>query len=344
MRTILFASGGTGGHVFPAIAIAQAIWNLDSSFRIIFAGRSAPSMEERLLSSQYDYRHIKAVPLARNNMKQNLLLPFNLLSSVLGAAKLLKKEKPKFIVATGGYVALPVMLAAIFSRIPFYAIEPNAVMGVANKICAKYARKIYIASKTLGNPVRKMPKNLPAPEIFADSGKFRILITGGSQGALGINKKIEQISEQIFGNENLSVVWQAGEKHAYALLEKYGDAKNVCITAFLDNIYSYMQHADLIISRSGASTLAEILAFGKASILLPYPYATANHQEHNARAVEREGAAFVELDSEPNALWKKIKNLMNDEEKRNKMSKRADELGELNRRAANDIARDICST
>jgi UDP-N-acetylglucosamine--N-acetylmuramyl-(pentapeptide) pyrophosphoryl-undecaprenol N-acetylglucosamine transferase len=344
MRDVLFACGGTGGHVFPAVAVAEAIQNLDSSFKITFAGRAAPSMEERLLSSQYDYRYIKAVPLARNNIRQNLLLPFNLPSSVFGAAKLLKKEKPEFIIATGGYVALPVMLAAILRRVPFYAIEPNAVMGVANKMCAKFAKRVYTASKTLGNPVRKMPENLPPPEVFADSKKFRILITGGSQGALGINKKIERILEQISKEGNLSVVWQAGAKHANALIEKYNGAKNVCIVAFLDNIYTYMQHADLIISRSGASTLAEILAFGKASILLPYPYATANHQEHNARAVEKEGAAFVELDSEANSLWEKITNLMNDRKKLEDMSKRAGELGELNRRAADDIARDICLT
>jgi UDP-N-acetylglucosamine--N-acetylmuramyl-(pentapeptide) pyrophosphoryl-undecaprenol N-acetylglucosamine transferase len=343
MKTVLFACGGTGGHVFPAIAIAENFLNANNSFNIIFAGRAAPAMEEKLLSSKYDYRIIKAVPLKRNSIIQNLLLPLNLLFSVLGSVKLLKKEKPEFIVATGGYVALPVMLAAIIMRIPFYAIEPNAVMGVANKICAKFAKKVYIASKTLGNPVRKMPENLPAPEIFADDKKFRILITGGSQGALGINKKIEQIYEQISADENLSVVWQAGAKHANILAEKYNNSKNIFITAFLDNIYAYMQHADLIISRSGASTLAEILAFGKASILLPYPYATANHQEHNARAVEKDGAAIVELDSEANNLLEKINFFASDREKLENMSKKASELGEMNRRAAGDIARDICS-
>jgi UDP-N-acetylglucosamine--N-acetylmuramyl-(pentapeptide) pyrophosphoryl-undecaprenol N-acetylglucosamine transferase len=343
MRTVLFACGGTGGHVFPAVAIAEAILYMDNSVNIVFAGRAAPSMEEKLLSSKFNYRHIKAIPLKRNSVARNLLLPFNLSSSVLGAAKLLKKEKPEYIVATGGYVALPIMLAAIFKKIPFYAVEPNAVMGVANRICAKFAKKVYISSKVLGNPVRRMPENLPIPEIFADDKKFRILITGGSQGALGINKKIEQISKELFGNENLSVVWQAGAKHADALIEKYSNAGNVCITAFLDNIYAYMQYADLIISRSGASTLAEILVFGKASILLPYPYATANHQEHNARVVEKEGAAYVELDFEPNALWEKIMNLSSDREKLNNMSKKAGALGELNRRAASDIARDICS-
>jgi UDP-N-acetylglucosamine--N-acetylmuramyl-(pentapeptide) pyrophosphoryl-undecaprenol N-acetylglucosamine transferase len=329
--------------VFPALAVAENFLNAGNSFNVIFAGRAEPAMEEKLLSSKYDYRAIKAVPLKRNSIIQNLLLPFSLLSSVLCSAKLLKKEKPSFIVATGGYVALPVMLAAIIRRIPFYAIEPNAVMGVANKICAKFAKKVYVASETLGNPVRKMPENLPAPEIFADDKKFRILITGGSQGALGINKKIEQIYEQILADENLSVVWQAGAKHSNALSEKYNSSKNIFITAFLENIYAYMQNADLIISRSGASTLAEILAFGKASILLPYPYATANHQEHNARAVEKEGAAFVELDAEANNLLEKINSLRNNREKLETMSKKANGLGELNRKAAGDIARDICS-
>ncbi|MDR3000392.1 MAG: UDP-N-acetylglucosamine--N-acetylmuramyl-(pentapeptide) pyrophosphoryl-undecaprenol N-acetylglucosamine transferase [Fibromonadaceae bacterium] len=335
MKTIFFACGGTGGHVFPAVAVAEAIRNLDSSLGIVFVGRAAPSMEERLLSSKYDYRQIKAVPLARNSIIKNLFLPFSLLSCVLGAAKLLKNEKPEFIVGTGGYVALPIMLAAILKRIPFYIIEPNAVMGVANKICAKFAKKNYIAS-----PVREMPQNLPPPEAFADSSKFRILITGGSQGALGINRKIEQIRDKISANENLSIVWQVGAKN----LTQYSGAKNICVTAFLDNIYAYMQHADLIISRSGASTLAEILAFGKAAVFLPFPYATANHQEHNARAIEKEGAAFVELDREENALWEKITDLMNNKEKLESMSKKARELGELNRRAAGKIAEDICST
>jgi len=325
MKNIFFVCGGTGGHVFPAVAVAE---NLASSYDIVFAGRAAPSMEEKLLSSRFNYRHIKAVPLARNSIIKNLFLPFSLLSCVLGAMKLLKQEKPEFIVGTGGYVALPVMLAAILKRIPFYVIEPNAVMGIANKICAKFAKKVYIAS-----PVRKMPENLPAPKAFADDKKFRILITGGSQGALGINKKIEQIIEKL---ENVSIVWQVGAKN----VDKY---KHPSAVAFLDNIYAYMQHANLIISRSGASTLAEILAFGKPSILLPYPYATANHQEYNARAVEKEGAAFVELDKEPNALFEKITGLMNDREKLDLMSKKAGELGELNRRAAGEIARDICS-
>jgi UDP-N-acetylglucosamine--N-acetylmuramyl-(pentapeptide) pyrophosphoryl-undecaprenol N-acetylglucosamine transferase len=215
-------------------------------------------------------------------------------------------------------------------------------MGVANKICAKYAKKVYRASKTLGNPVREMPSDLPVPDIFADSKKFRILVTGGSQGALGINKKIEQILPHIFSSENISIVWQAGAKHTASLLEKHKNIRNnIRITGFLDNIYAYMANADLIISRSGASTLAEILAFGKSSILMPFPYATANHQEHNARAVEKYGAAFVELDSEKSGLWEKIEELMTNRDKLNSMSKKAAELGVLNRKAASDIAKDI---
>jgi UDP-N-acetylglucosamine--N-acetylmuramyl-(pentapeptide) pyrophosphoryl-undecaprenol N-acetylglucosamine transferase len=341
MKKFLFVCGGTGGHVFPAVAVAKAILNLDSSCKIIFAGRGAPSMEEKLLSSNWDYRQIKAVPLTRKSILQNLLLPPHLISSILGARKLLKAEKPDFVVGTGGYVALPVMLAATACKIPFYAIEPNSVMGVANKICAKYAKKVYRASKTLGNPVREMPSDLPAPDIFANSEKFRILVTGGSQGALGINKKFEQILPQIFSSENISIVWQAGAKHVAALLEKHKNIRNTRITGFLDNIFAYMANADLIVSRSGASTLAEVLAFGKASILMPFPYATANHQEHNARAVEKYGAAFVELDSEKSGLWEKIEELMGNRDKLNSMSKKAAELGVLNRKAASDIAKDI---
>jgi UDP-N-acetylglucosamine--N-acetylmuramyl-(pentapeptide) pyrophosphoryl-undecaprenol N-acetylglucosamine transferase len=158
-------------------------------------------------------------------------------------------------------------------------------------------------------------------------GKKAVFIVGGSQGAVGINTKIEESIGRITGNEDVSVVWQVGVKNVDDITGRLGILPNVSVKGFLNGIYAYMKHADLIISRAGASALAEILAFGKPSILLPFPHATANHQEHNARVVEKAGAALVELDSDPNDLWNKTLSLLSDEEKLEKMAVAAKGLG-----------------
>ena len=179
-----------------------------------------------------------------------------------------------------------------------------------------------------GNPVRELPAedSLERPLEFR-VGKKAVFIVGGSQGAVGINNKIEESISRIVNNENVSVVWQVGVKNVDAINGRLGILPNVSVKGFLNGIYAYMKHADLIISRAGASALAEILAFGKPSILLPFPHATANHQEHNARAVEKAGAALVELDSDENHLWDKVESLLFDSEKLSKMATAAKKLG-----------------
>ena len=170
-------------------------------------------------------------------------------------------------------------------------------------------------------------------------GRKAVFIVGGSQGAAGINNKIEESIGRIAAHEDISVVWQVGAKNVDSINERLGILPNVAVRGFLDNIYAYMKHADLIISRAGASGLAEILAFGKPSILLPYPHATANHQEHNARVVEKAGAALVELDDEPNDLWNKVEALLYDSERLEKMGEAAKSLGMPD--AADQIAKII---
>jgi UDP-N-acetylglucosamine--N-acetylmuramyl-(pentapeptide) pyrophosphoryl-undecaprenol N-acetylglucosamine transferase len=191
-----------------------------------------------------------------------------------------------------------------------------------------------------GNPVRKLPdgNSLARPSEFPE-GKKAVFIVGGSQGAVGINNKIEESIKQIAARTDVNVVWQVGVKNVDAIRERVGNIPNVTICGFLDGIYAYMNYADLIISRAGASALAEILAFGKPSILLPFPHATANHQEHNARVVEKAGAALVELDSDPNDLWNKVEQLLADESRLSAMASAAKGLGMPD--AADQIAQAI---
>lgn len=352
MKKFLFVCGGTGGHIFPAVAIAESLKKLGVS-DITFAGRK-DSMEERLVAKNWPYEYITAEPLHRGPFLKNLALPFKLSKSLVRAKSVLKKISPDVVVATGGYVSLPIVLAAGSMGIPVYLQEQNAVAGIANKVGARYAKTIFVTSedaaqffplektRVFGNPVRKLPEagELARPAEFAE-GKKAIFIVGGSQGAAGINNKIEESIKDIVAREDVSVVWQVGAKNVDAIKARLGDVPNVAICGFLDGIYSYMKYADLIISRAGASALAEILAFGKPSILLPFPHATANHQEHNARVVEKAGAALVELDAEDNHLWEKVETLLADENRLTKMADAAKKLGMPD--AADKIAEVILS-
>lgn len=350
MKKFLFVCGGTGGHIFPAVAIADSLKKMGVT-DITFAGRK-DSMEERLVAKNWPYEYISAVPLHRGPFLKNLALPFNLSKALVRAKSVIKKVKPDVVVATGGYVSLPIVLAAGTAGIPVYLQEQNAVAGVANKVGARYAKTIFVTSDEaaksfpaekcmiFGNPVRELPTGdtLPRPAEF-EAGKKAVFIVGGSQGAVGINNKIEESIKAIAAREDVSVVWQVGVKNVEAIGARVGEVKNVAIRGFLDNIYAYMKHADLIISRAGASALAEILAFGKPSILLPFPHATANHQEHNARVVEKAGAALVELDAEENHLWEKVESLLGDESRLSAMADAAKKLGMPD--AADQIAKVI---
>ena len=338
MKKFLFVCGGTGGHIFPAVAIAESLKKMGVT-DITFAGRK-DSMEERLVAQNWPYEYITAEPLHRGPFLKNLALPFKLTKSLVRAKSVLKKVAPDVVVATGGYVSLPIVLAAGRLGIPVYLQEQNAVAGIANKVGSRYAKTIFVTSedaakafpegKTMifGNPVRKLPSEdgLARPAEFAP-GKKAVFIVGGSQGAAGINAKIEESIKEIAACDDVSVVWQVGVKNVESISSRVGEVPNVAIRGFLDGIYAYMKHADLIISRAGASALAEILAFGKPSILLPYPHATANHQEHNARVVEKAGACLVELDSDKNELWDKTQMLLSDEGRLEKMALAAKGLG-----------------
>ncbi|MCR5377998.1 MAG: undecaprenyldiphospho-muramoylpentapeptide beta-N-acetylglucosaminyltransferase [Fibrobacter sp.] len=350
MKKFLFVCGGTGGHIFPAVAIAESLKKMGVT-DITFAGRK-DSMEERLVASNWPYEYITAEPLHRGPFLKNLALPFKLSKSLVRAKSVVKKVNPDVVVATGGYVSLPIVLAAGSLGIPVYLQEQNAVAGVANKVGARYAKTIFVTSeeaahgfpiektRVFGNPVRKLPQadELKRPVEFAE-GKKAVFIVGGSQGAAGINAKIEESIKTIAARNDVNVVWQVGVKNVESISSRVGGVPNVAIRGFLNDIYAYMNYADLIISRAGASALAEILAFGKPSILLPYPHATANHQEHNARVVEKAGACLVELDGDPNDLWNKVESLLFDSEKLNKMAIAAKGLGMPD--AADQIARVI---
>lgn len=348
-KTVLFACGGTGGHVFPAIAISESMRALGVE-RVAFAGRPG-SMEERLVKPYGEFHPISAVPLQRGRIMENLLLPFRLAKSLAKAWTVVSRVRPDCVVATGGYVSLPIVLVAGVRGLPVYLQEQNAVAGVANRVGASLSKQIYVTSadaarsfpegktRIFGNPVRALPDMASLAKPAEYRGKYNVLVLGGSQGAVGINTKMENSVSRIAKNADVAVVWQAGARNYEAIAKRIGAVDNLKLVAFLDNVYAYIAHVDLIVSRAGASTLAELLAFGKPSILLPFPFATANHQEHNARVVEKAGGALVELDKDPDDLWNKVERLLGNPAVLADMAHKARELGMAD--AADRIAKDI---
>ncbi|MBO7500494.1 MAG: undecaprenyldiphospho-muramoylpentapeptide beta-N-acetylglucosaminyltransferase [Fibrobacterales bacterium] len=337
MKKTMFACGGTGGHVYPAIALAES-WEKAGFGTAVFAGREE-GMERRLVGDRWPFVPVLAWPLKRGSLAANLLLPVRLVRSLFSALKAVRRERPDVVVATGGYVSLPVAAAARILGIPVYLQEQNAVAGVANRVSSRFARKVFLADESAakalkcphelsGNPVRPLPvgEKLPVPAEFEGAAE-RILVMGGSQGAKGLNDRLLGCAEKIGARPGLSMVWQTGPAQFDEVSAATKGFANVHPTAFVSQVYPYMQNATLVVCRAGASTLAEITAFGKPTVLVPFPFATANHQEHNARTLERAGAALVELESEPDDLWNKISSLLDDPARLESMGKAALELG-----------------
>lgn len=318
----LFACGGTGGHVYPALALAQELKSLGHDCH--FVGR-IEGMEKDLIGDQFPYHGIPAYPLRRGKFKENITLPFRLLKSYLAAHKIIMKLTPSAVIGTGGYVSLPTLVAARGLKTPVFIQEQNLFAGIANKIAGKFAKAIYVAGhevkqyfppkscEVLGNPIRELPQNPPCPEPFSQS-TFNILVLGGSQGAKGVNQRVSQVLAGFTPHENVRVMWQCG-KQTVADYKGFESDSRFKVEAFLNPIYPFMAHADLIISRAGASTLTEILAFGKAAIYIPFPHAAEDHQTKNALAMVKVGAALMEKESEPFDLTQKVADLLDHPEK-----------------------------
>lgn len=344
---VAYVCGGTGGHIYPAMSLAEQMNSM--GHESVFLGR-AESMEEKIVAPLHEFHHIKAYPLIRGKLKANLSLPFKLIGSIIGAYTTIKKLNPQCVIATGGYVTLPVILGAMLNNKNIYIQEQNAVAGIANKIGALFAQKIFVASEeaqsefgenraiNLGNPVRNIPsdKSFDLPQEYENYSQ-RIMVVGGSQGALGVNKKVEQFVTHL--PNDVLLYWQVGARNFEEYTQKYQSHENVIIVDYINNIYNYMSHADILISRAGASTIAEILCLAKPSILIPFPFATANHQEANARVLEKQGAAWVELESESNQIGEKISAFFKNKKLKESMVLAAHQLAQPH--AAQEIVENI---
>ena len=308
---IMVAGGGTGGHLFPGIAIAKEFTARNSATRVIFVS-TGNRLEKAVLSKAgFELRSIKVAGIKGrgiwNQFKSVLKIP----GAILTAMGLVKNYSPDLIVGLGSYSAGPVVMGAWMMRVPIAIHEQNILPGITNKILARFADRIYISFENTqsrlnpqkvywtGNPVRRELLETAGGGHETDQKKFTILIIGGSQGAHRINTAMIEALEHLRDSERLHFVHQTGEADEAFVSEGYRK-RTVSATAqsFFDDMAEQYRQADLIICRAGATTVAEITALGKAAIFIPFPHAADNHQMLNAADLAKDGASEIIVEKE----------------------------------------------
>ena len=299
MRTLLIMAGGTGGHIFPGLAVAQEA--RAAGWQVVWMGARG-GMEERLVPRHgYAAAWIRARAARGKGLVQKLLLPANLLYSFWESARHIRRIRPDVVLGLGGYVAFPGgMMASLLGR-PLALHEQNAIAGLANRVLAGVSDKVMVGfpqalrrAEWTGNPVRAEIASIASPDerFRGRQGPIRLLIVGGSLGAQALNEAVPRALALLA--ERPQVVHQSGEKHFEALRAAYAAAGvQGELVAFIDDMARRYAEADLVICRAGAVTIAELSAGGMASILVPFPHAVDDHQTANARFLAERGAAML---------------------------------------------------
>ncbi len=321
-KRVIVCGGGTGGHIFPALSIANALRRLEPDIEILYVGALGRMEMEKVPEAGYKIIGLPVMGLQRKLTLQNIKVLFNLFKSLRMAKKILKEFKPDAVVGVGGYASGPMGKVAAKSGVPLLLQEQNSYAGVTNKLLGKRASKICVAYDGMerffpadkivktGNPVRKdlldaLDHKAEAMEYYGlDSTKKTLLITGGSLGAGTINNAIENSLEKIAAWIDVQVLWQCGGYYYEALKARLADKlpKNVKLMPFLKRMdYAYAV-ADLVVARAGASTISELCLLGKAAILVPSPNVAEDHQTKNAMALVNKGAAVMVKDSEADKM------------------------------------------
>lgn len=340
---VLMTGGGTGGHIYPAIAIADKIKKEHKDAEILFVGTERGLEKSIVPKSGYDIKFIKIRGFNRKNIFKNIKVLMELSKAFKDAKSIIKEFKPDMVIGTGGYVCGPVVRTAHKLGVKTYIHEQNAFPGLTNKLLEKYVDKIFIGFKEAeknfkhkekiilsGNPVRGEFEHLDKSECRKKLGipdkDFVILAFGGSGGAGVLNKEIINLIKTLNGDPDVSIFFGTGRvyyKRVISELETQGIrlSDKIKVLEYIENMQNYLGASDLVISRSGALTIAEINICGKASILIPSPNVTGNHQYFNAKAISETGGAILiqEKNLNENKMIKAVKMLMADRCKLEKM-------------------------
>ena len=363
---VIISGGGTGGHIFPALSIANKLKELNPETEILFVGAEGRMEMEKVPAAGYEIIGLPVSGLQRKLTLSNLALPFKVLKSIRMAKKVIRGFKPDIVIGVGGYASAPLLWAAGRLGVPTLIQEQNGFAGLTNKIVGKKALKICVAYEGMerffpadrivftGNPIRK--EIVPATEAMKqeaykfyglDPEKKHLFIVGGSLGSGTLNNAMKKwIENGCPGGENVEVIWQCGKYYKSSVdgfMEKYSADKRVSgiqYSDFIQRMDLAYAAADVVISRSGASSVSELCAAHKASIFVPSPNVAEDHQTHNAMALVSKDAALMVRDNEATEkLMETACGLLGDQEKIAALEKNIAALAKTE--AAMDIAKEV---
>lgn len=345
---VLISGGGTAGHINPGIAIAKYIKSKNPGCEILFIG-TKQGLETKLVPREnFELKLIKVRGFKRKLSKDTLVTVKELFQGLNEARKIIREFKPDIVIGTGGYVCGPVVFNAARMKIPTLIHEQNAFPGVTNKLLSKFVDKVAISFKEsekyfknakkvvfTGNPIRSEMLNTDRKAARAKLGiekdKPLVVIFAGSRGAETINNTVSELISQHKDEDRFHILFATGEAQHDKIMKKIGSiaSKYIKVVPYIYDMADVMAASDLVIGRAGAITISELTCLGVPSVLIPSPYVTANHQEYNARALEKEGANIVILEKDLNAnvLYEQIDELLRNKDKLKKMAESAKKMG-----------------
>lgn len=339
---ILISGGGTGGHIYPAIAIANEIKLRYPDANFLFIGAKDKMEMEKVPQAGYEIKGLWISGIQRKLTVNNIIFPFKFLSSLWKSSRIIRRFKPDIAIGTGGFASGPALIMASKKGIPTLIQEQNSFPGITNKLLSKRAKKICVAYDNLdrffssdkivktGNPVRQDLLNIYAKgdnglAFFQLDKKLKtILVLGGSLGARKINQLIEENLE-LFKNQNVQIIWQCG-KYYFEDYKKYNDLEHVQVYQFINKMDLAYAAADIIISRSGASSVSELCIVGKPVIFIPSPNVAEDHQTKNAKAIADQHGAILLPEKELDTFPIVFETLLKDKGKQEHLSENIHEL------------------
>lgn len=353
---IILSGGGTGGHIYPAIAIADELKSRFPDAEFLFVGASDRMEMEKVPQAGYEIEGLWISGLQRKLTLKNLMFPFKLIVSLLRSKKIINTFKPDIAIGTGGFASGPLLKVAASKGIPSLIQEQNSYPGITNKLLGKKVDTICVAYEGLekyfpkekikltGNPIRKdlldvEHKHIKGKDAFTlIHSKHTLLILGGSQGARRVNELIESKLDY-FESLNVQLIWQCGKLY-YQQYKQYNKLDHVQVHAFLNNMDMAYAAADIIISRAGASSVSELCVVGKPVIFIPSPNVAEDHQTKNAKSIADKNAAVLIKESDLEGQFEsEFTELLNSKEKRENLSKSIKGLALVN--ATKDIANEV---
>lgn len=351
----IISGGGTGGHIYPAVAIANELKSRFPEAEFLFVGAKDKMEMQKVPQAGYAIKGLWISGIQRKLTLDNAMFPFKLLSSMWNSFRIIKSFKPDVVIGTGGFASGAVLKVASMLSIPTVIQEQNSYPGITNKLLAKKANKICVAYGNLerffpkdkmiltGNPVRQdLINEASKSEAIAyfklDANKKTLLVLGGSLGARRINQLIEKELDFLL-SQNIQIIWQCGKLYLNDY-SKYNEKDNVQVVAFIDRMDLVYAAVDVVISRSGASSVSELCIVGKPTIFIPSPNVTEDHQTKNAKAISDKNGAILIKESELEAQFETIfSDLISNENKQTELSQNIKKLAKPN--ATKDIVEEI---